>query len=762
MSKLTSNQPLRDYGLNILNNGFNLIPIKHKTKVPSLADWSTFETTPAHISKWSSNGRGNAGIGILTKYNPFVDIDVIDEDVASSIMEWCVQNYGRGIIRTGQQPKIGIMYRTEDPFPKVQSSLYQSPDGKTHKLEILGDGQQVVCIGIHPKTGKHFRFNGRADITNTASNDLPILTEQDAHDIIEAFAEMIPADWEVKRNASQVDDSDDEFINITPPCDITDDELIEYMRHVPADDDGYEGWYRMGAALWHQYAGSDHGFDIWHEWSQSDVEGYLGTSEKQMRQKWKSFDWRTKKRKPYTFASIMKQVNDGVLDDLEVDIMDKYLKRFALLPNDRIADLEGHARSQQDYGGLSKAGVSMLLPEDTFKPPRSKKDHHVIERWQFNPAKIIVAGFEYGIGKPMVFEAERALWVNTYVPPMFPDTTEDSKLHIFHEHMDYLFPNTKDRELFYQWMANRVQDPAHRIKFVPLHISKHHGTGRGFIADLMAHMVGFNNLQSAKMKELAGEGQGQFNTFLNSAVCVLHEVRERGKKFEVSDKVRDTLDADFLKVTAKRKTAIMKEISCSFLMFSNHFDALALTEDDRRIWAIAGPNHIKDEKYYNRLYACLNDPEFLMQVYGYLMHLDISSFNRGMRAPDYSGMRHRLIENTETEEDVVIAALLEDMPFKIALRDQIFEWAEYAFPSSSLNQRSINKILDNEGCRRLHRLRWDKNPNCIPIQLAGEKLTNNPRHNRKIRNELEKTQAIIDRMKMGEMDMLEEDYDDLI
>ena len=104
-------------------------------------------------------------------------------------------------------------------------------------------------------------------------------------------------------------------------------------------------------------------------------------------------------------------------------------------------------------------------------------------------------------------------------------------------------------------MAHRVQYPQDRVKFVPLHISKHHGTGRGFIADFMARMIGMNNLQTAKMREIAGEGQGQFNTFLNSAVTVVHEVREADKRFQVSDKVRDTLDGDYLKVTAKGKNS---------------------------------------------------------------------------------------------------------------------------------------------------------------------------------------------------------------
>ena len=134
-------------------------------------------------------------------------------------------------------------------------------------------------------------------------------------------------------------------------------------------------------------------------------------------------------------------------------------------------------------------------------------------------------------------------------------------------------------------------------------------------------------------------------------------------------------------------------------MFSNHFDALALTEDDRRIWAIAGPHHIKDEEYYKTLYAGLQDDEWLSQAYWYLMNMNISSFNRAQRAPDFSGMRHKLITNSESSDDYAIRALLEDRPFRIATRSQIMRWADSAFPDDPVDSKAIRKILDNE---RLH------------------------------------------------------------
>jgi hypothetical protein len=44
-------------------------------------------------------------------------------------------------VRTGQAPKRAMLFRTDDPFDKVSTPVFISPDGRTHKVEILCRGQ---------------------------------------------------------------------------------------------------------------------------------------------------------------------------------------------------------------------------------------------------------------------------------------------------------------------------------------------------------------------------------------------------------------------------------------------------------------------------------------------------------------------------------------------------------------------------------------------------------------------------------------------
>ena len=59
------------------------------------------------------------------------------------------QMIGTSAVRTGLAPKRALLFRTDTPFKKLDAT-YTSPDGRTHKVEILGWGQQIVVDGIHP------------------------------------------------------------------------------------------------------------------------------------------------------------------------------------------------------------------------------------------------------------------------------------------------------------------------------------------------------------------------------------------------------------------------------------------------------------------------------------------------------------------------------------------------------------------------------------------------------------------------------------
>ena len=71
------------------------------------------------------------------------------------------------LVRFGRSPKRALPFRTATPFPKMSAS-FEAPNGTIHKIEILGDGQQFICVGIHPDTSEPYTWHG-GDATGHAA-----------------------------------------------------------------------------------------------------------------------------------------------------------------------------------------------------------------------------------------------------------------------------------------------------------------------------------------------------------------------------------------------------------------------------------------------------------------------------------------------------------------------------------------------------------------------------------------------------------------
>ena len=118
-------------------------------KRPSISGWQ-HKTMPvrAEMRTWSG-----ANTGALTAYTPAIDIDVTNPaaaELAEDVAKELFGDRGKIPVRFGRLPKRALLFSAATPFPKMSAS-YEAPSGTTHKIEILGDGQQIVCFGTHPE-----------------------------------------------------------------------------------------------------------------------------------------------------------------------------------------------------------------------------------------------------------------------------------------------------------------------------------------------------------------------------------------------------------------------------------------------------------------------------------------------------------------------------------------------------------------------------------------------------------------------------------
>jgi hypothetical protein len=172
--------------------GFNPIPVNGKRAL--LEGWSAkVDVPPEEIESWTQRFPQWANTGIVTKTTPALDIDILHDEAAVAVEELARDWFdGRGflLVRTGQAPKRAILFRTDQPFEKMVRRLV-APDGSEHKIEILGDGQQVVVDGIHPDTGKPYTWHGGYAPGAIAWQDLPELNADEAQAFVKLATEML-------------------------------------------------------------------------------------------------------------------------------------------------------------------------------------------------------------------------------------------------------------------------------------------------------------------------------------------------------------------------------------------------------------------------------------------------------------------------------------------------------------------------------------------------------------------------------------------
>ena len=180
------------------------VPIPLNGKRPTNTAWqSDVAPDESEIASWKKLCGKAFNTGILTKWTPAIDIDVTDGIVANAIAVRAAELIDEGspqLVRFGKHPKRAILFRTEEPFDKMRTPDFTSPDAATHHVEILCDGQQLVAFGRHPDTGNEYEWPQGAP-GSTRQCDLPILTQTMAKQFIDDAANIMRrAGWEEKKS----------------------------------------------------------------------------------------------------------------------------------------------------------------------------------------------------------------------------------------------------------------------------------------------------------------------------------------------------------------------------------------------------------------------------------------------------------------------------------------------------------------------------------------------------------------------------------
>lgn len=177
----------------LLQRGYEPIPIKPGEKHPTVKSWPTADCTQL-VKNWPHNH----GIGLRTGPTlTGIDIDVYDSEMIEAVIKaLAIFNGDNFLRRVGKPPKTLIPAYCEDVEKKITSNKWLDENGAINQIEILSSGQQFVAFGIHPDTGKPYEWSG-----DLLSHSLPVIPQIVITGMLQKFDRLAAArGW---RNLSQ-------------------------------------------------------------------------------------------------------------------------------------------------------------------------------------------------------------------------------------------------------------------------------------------------------------------------------------------------------------------------------------------------------------------------------------------------------------------------------------------------------------------------------------------------------------------------------
>ena len=203
------------------------------------------------------------------------------------------------------------------------------------------------------------------------------------------------------------------------------------------------------------------------------------------------------------------------------------------------------------------------------------------------------------------------LFVNTY-RRTHPEPEERGSVEageILQEHIRNMIKEPEYQKVFLDFLAFLVQYPGVKIRWAIL-LQSTKGGGKGFIAECMRIALGREHVKSIDSASIFSD----YNDWAYG-VClgIMNEIRVVGhSRYDVMNKMKEPITDD--RVSIRQKYRDHREVLnlTNYLMFTNHHDALAIEQDERRYFVLKSPlqsardiRHLGRGGYFKRLYGML-------------------------------------------------------------------------------------------------------------------------------------------------------------
>lgn len=279
-----------------------------------------------------------------------------------------------------------------------------------------------------------------------------------------------------------------------------------------------------------------------------------------------------------------------------------------------------------DFAGLTASSVTIQTDGGRVRPVANA----VLWKQSSIRQTVLTRTFHAGAG-PICRDPDGKPALNAWRPiQRWPAATDPGP---FIDQVGYLFPDQGERDAFLNWLAHLEQRPGELPHYGWLHIAEHTGTGRNWLASLLARVWRGYVAPNVDLPALL---DSQFNGQLAGRVlAIVDEVQEAAGEnpYRHTNRLKSLVNAEYRDLNPKFGRQYREHNACRWLVFSNHENALPMNDTDRRWRVVKHAAAPRDPGVYAALYARLADAEFVNAVGVYLQQRDIRAFNPGERPP---------------------------------------------------------------------------------------------------------------------------------
>jgi len=714
---MSNNHDMQSCAVELFDKGYNVVPVLPNSKRITLPNWAAIRRNRAQLLDWVRKYPAH-NVGTITRDTPFIDIDITDSVVSSKIyMQLLTLFEGYSIAtRTGKAPKLAIPCNLPygfEPFKKSKSNIYTDLiTGVDQAVEILADGQMCLMKGIHPDTRKPYDWDVE-DIPNL--ENLPILTTRIIDTIFAKFEELAEkkvaaGTWKLKQNKTATSlVPAQRKKRKKPKANWTVEQLKDVLDDVP--ELTHDDWLRLGMGLHHQFEGGKAGLILWTYFSfrfpatfnKEEIVKRYATLNKDPSSKGCTIGTVIGFRNKYLASQEPEPIFEITQRPISPSSSPNQspsapLQTPSQSPSAPLQTPGSNINSNSSTSKTTKKITPPKTPSTTAKP-KPKRPRKWYDGWYFISSmnklfnavtkecikpdsfnfvfanELVAAGELRGTPSGFVsrmnlipkmsgitylpgYARELAIGnqkfvnsFNAYIPKgKVPDKYKEPTLLV--NFLNRMMHDKIERMILLDFMAHVVQKPGQRINWAPILLGIQ-GTGKTTILEIMTIALGTINAKPVS----AALFTNSFNSYAEGSMFVfVEEIKISGdNRHRVLDRVKEIITNNIVNLTNKGQDSREIRNVTSYMLGTNHPDALPIDDEDRR-YAVLQTILDLTEQEFAVIYAFLEDEDNHWNIQQWLLRHEISAaFNARGRAPKTNATTS-MVANTE---DLLIAKIQE-------------------------------------------------------------------------------------------------------